>query len=186
MAQIFKARYYHTSFFLEANLGFNPSYVWRSVLASQDLIRRGVRWRIGSGDKINIWFDPWLPYLSNPMIETPMSAGLEKAIVSSLISTETTNWDEDILNDIFNDRDNNLILKILLSRSIKLDSWYWIWERQSCYIVKNGYSFLSQIFPLFPSFIVEFWKKIWAFRFLRRLRILYGVLVLIVYLREWH
>ena len=64
------------------------------------------------------------------MVETPMSVGLEQATVSSLISTETTNWDEDILNDIFNDKDKNLILQIPLSRFIKLDSWYWIWERK--------------------------------------------------------
>ena len=52
VAQIFKARYYHSSSFLEANIGPNPSYVWRSVLASQELIRKGVRRRIGSGERL--------------------------------------------------------------------------------------------------------------------------------------
>ena len=66
--------------------------------------------RIGAGDKVNIWLDPWLPDQSNPMVETPVSAGLEHATVSSLISIETTKWDEDVLNDIFNARDKNLIL----------------------------------------------------------------------------
>ena len=63
--------------------------MWRNVLASQDLIRRGVRWRIGSGDKVNIWYDPWLPNLSNPMVKTPMNTGLEQATTSSLISSKS-------------------------------------------------------------------------------------------------
>ena len=94
------------------------------------------------------------------MVETPRIVSLEQATVRSLISTETTKWDDDILNDIFNDRDKNLILKIPLSISIKPDSWYWIWERRGCYTVKSGYRFLSHSSPLFPSFTVEFWKKI--------------------------
>ena len=130
--------------------------MWRSVIASQDLIRRGARWRIGAGDKVNIWLDPWLSDQSNPMVETPVSVGLEHATVSSLISTETTKWDEDVLNDIFNARDKNLILQIPLSRFIKPDSWYWIWERRGCYTVKSGYRFLSQFSSLFPSFPAEF------------------------------
>ena len=151
VAQIFKARYYHSSSFLEANIGPNPSYVWRSVLASQELIRRGVRRRIGSGEKVNIWSEPWLPDLSNPMVETPKIARLEQATVSSLISTKTTKWDDDILNDI-----KNLILKIPLSISVKSDSWFWIWERRGCYTVKSGYRFLAHSSLLFPSFTAEF------------------------------
>ena len=35
VARIYKARYYPSSSFLEAQLGSNPSYIWRSVLASK-------------------------------------------------------------------------------------------------------------------------------------------------------
>ena len=44
VAKVFKARYYPSSSFLEAKLGSNPSYVCRSMLASQELLKRGVRW----------------------------------------------------------------------------------------------------------------------------------------------
>ena len=100
------------------------------------------------------------------MVETPRIVGLEQATVSLLISTETTKWDDDILNDIFNDRDKNLILKIPLSRSVKTDSWFWIWERRGYYTVKSGYCFLAHSSPLVPSFPTEFWKKFGLSKFL--------------------
>lgn len=34
VAKLFKARYYPQTFFTEAALGSNPSYVWRSILAA--------------------------------------------------------------------------------------------------------------------------------------------------------
>ena len=38
VARLFKARYYPKTAFLEASLGSNPSYVWRSILAAQKAI----------------------------------------------------------------------------------------------------------------------------------------------------
>ncbi|KAL4361897.1 hypothetical protein GQ457_04G006420 [Hibiscus cannabinus] len=45
----------------KASLGSNPSYVWRSLWSSKGLIIKGMGWRIGSGQRINIWSDSWLP-----------------------------------------------------------------------------------------------------------------------------
>ena len=61
VARVLKARYYPNTSFLKAKLGSNPSYVWRSIIAAQKLIRSGARWHIGKGDRVNIWSEPWLP-----------------------------------------------------------------------------------------------------------------------------
>ena len=47
VARVFKARYFPSCSFLEAQLGYNPSYIWRSVMVAQQLIHNGVRWKIG-------------------------------------------------------------------------------------------------------------------------------------------
>ena len=39
---VFKARYIPTSDFVDASLGNNPSYVWRSIMASQKLVKHGL------------------------------------------------------------------------------------------------------------------------------------------------
>lgn len=41
VSMVLKARYYPNSSYLEATLGNNPSYIWRCLLAAQDLIRKG-------------------------------------------------------------------------------------------------------------------------------------------------
>ena len=49
MSKVLKARYFPRGTYVDAQIGPNPSYVWRSVLAAQELIRKGARWRIGIG-----------------------------------------------------------------------------------------------------------------------------------------
>jgi len=49
VAQIFKARYYPNGEFLDVKTRANPSYCWRSILAGQDVLRRGCAKRIGNG-----------------------------------------------------------------------------------------------------------------------------------------
>lgn len=54
VSKIYKAGYYTGRNFHIAKLGSNPSYVWRKVLASQDLWKAGLGCRMGSGTNINI------------------------------------------------------------------------------------------------------------------------------------
>ncbi|XP_060969913.1 uncharacterized protein LOC133037107 [Cannabis sativa] len=49
VGRIYKARYFPNCSFLEAELGGNPSFIWRSVFESQSLLRDGARRRIGPG-----------------------------------------------------------------------------------------------------------------------------------------
>ena len=61
IARIYKAKYFPFNDILGAKLGSNPSYVWRSIFNSLEIIRKGTRWRVGNGKMIHIWEDRWLP-----------------------------------------------------------------------------------------------------------------------------
>lgn len=52
VSQIMKAKYYPGSSILEANVGRQPSFAWRSIHSSCDLLREGLVWRVGNGCKI--------------------------------------------------------------------------------------------------------------------------------------
>ena len=54
MAQVFKAKYFPYGDILNLKLGSNPSYAWRSIHNSLEVIRRGTRWRVGNGRRIHI------------------------------------------------------------------------------------------------------------------------------------
>ncbi|KAL0003812.1 hypothetical protein SO802_011373 [Lithocarpus litseifolius] len=54
ISRIYKARYFPHSDVLNAHLGCNPSYAWRSIHSSLRVIHRGTRWRVGNGKTIHI------------------------------------------------------------------------------------------------------------------------------------
>ncbi|RZB57687.1 hypothetical protein D0Y65_046380 [Glycine soja] len=60
VTKVFKVEYFSNVNLLDANLGHNPSFVWHRVFASQVVIREGFRWRLGRGNSITIWKQPWL------------------------------------------------------------------------------------------------------------------------------
>ena len=59
--KLLKAKYFPTIEFSQAILGTNPSFTWRSIMVAQPLIKYGLRWRLGNGERIRILGDKWLP-----------------------------------------------------------------------------------------------------------------------------
>ena len=52
--RVLKEKYFPDSNFLKAELGKNPSYTWRSLVAARGVLHRGLRWNIGNGRKAKI------------------------------------------------------------------------------------------------------------------------------------
>ncbi|KAM6569080.1 hypothetical protein CsatB_017065 [Cannabis sativa] len=125
--KIYKARYYPHSDFLTAELGNNPSFVWRSIWSSQDLLRSGIRRTIGTGTNVNILQHPWLPNLANPYVSVH-HPGLVNQFVDSLFITDSRAWDIDVVMDMFCASDAAAILGIPLSLNATRDSWSWMYE----------------------------------------------------------
>ena len=46
---VYKARYFPSCSFMDAELGANPSMVWRSLLQAHDVIWEGSIWQVGNG-----------------------------------------------------------------------------------------------------------------------------------------
>lgn len=70
IAKLLKARYFLSSSFIEAGIGSNPSFVWRSIISAKDLLCACSVLKIGNGDTINIWNDAWIPDLDNPRVSS--------------------------------------------------------------------------------------------------------------------
>ncbi|XP_071725091.1 uncharacterized mitochondrial protein AtMg00310-like [Rutidosis leptorrhynchoides] len=84
-AQILKAKYYPRSGFLDADVGYNPSFICKSILQSEDVTRCGTRWRIGNGTSVLVRNDLWLPKDGEFYVQTPMLEYLEDLQVKDLI-----------------------------------------------------------------------------------------------------
>jgi hypothetical protein len=59
-ARILKAKYFPNTRVLEAKAREGCSYTWRSIMMGVETLNHGVIWRVGNGQQINIWSDPWL------------------------------------------------------------------------------------------------------------------------------
>ena len=164
MARIFKTRYYPTTSFLQVKIKPNPSLIWRSILSAQGEIQSGVRWRIGSGEHVKIWQEPWVPNLRNQWLQSPPAGGLEEATMNSLKNNTGTGWDDDILLDHYNMRDQALIKQVPVSLNQPQDQWKWVHDLKGFYTVKCGHYHLSSTQLNFP-FNIECasLRKLWSF-----------------------
>ncbi|XP_043806332.1 uncharacterized mitochondrial protein AtMg00310-like [Manihot esculenta] len=81
-----KAKYFPFGFFLDSEIGSNPSYLWRSLWKSKKLIALGSLKRVGHGR--SIWEDPWVLLNLNGKVSTPQQTDSDVFFVSDLIQQE--------------------------------------------------------------------------------------------------
>lgn len=158
VSRVFRAKYYPNDSFLEAKLGGNPSFIWRSIWETQEIMRRGIHWRIGDGKTVRVWSDPWLPCNENAFIQTEPLPFSTDITVNSLRDSNVHGWDRDILNDIFNKRDRNLILSVPLSNRDTVDSLFWRGEENGNYSVRSCYKMMKEHLGVTQQ---EKWTYVW-------------------------
>uniref|UniRef100_A0A803NHM6 Reverse transcriptase zinc-binding domain-containing protein n=1 Tax=Cannabis sativa TaxID=3483 RepID=A0A803NHM6_CANSA len=162
--RIFKARYFPNGSYLSASLGSNSSYVWRSVWEAQSLVRTGVRWCIGDGSSINILNESWLPDPEFPFVSSTHPA-LENSNICNLLNVQGSDWDLEILHDLFDARDRQLILQIPLGITQTSDMVYWSMEATGVYTVKSGYKLQQRLKGRDREVnSTAFWKDLWSLK----------------------
>ncbi|KAM6543560.1 hypothetical protein CsatB_008007 [Cannabis sativa] len=144
VGRVYKARYYLQGNFLTSSLGSNPSFIWKSIFESQDLIKTCARIRIGSGLDTNVLNTPWLPSDTSPRVESDHPS-LHSCKVYQLMKTDVKEWDSEVLYDLFNSREAQIILQIPLNSNSIEDVWYWSKEPTGFYSVKSAYKHLQVI-----------------------------------------
>lgn len=160
VSRIFKARYYSAGSFMTVKLGSNPSYIWRSILEAQSLINQGSCCRVGNGQSLSILEVPWLPDADDPYVHYTHEALINQN-VSALMVTGEKYWDNDLIHDLFDDRDASLILSIPLNNS-NVDNWYWKAEKLGIYSVKSAYMLLTNAaYSVQSANNSGFWRKLW-------------------------
>lgn len=158
---LMKARYYPRSNFLNAEMGNNPSYIWRSILEAQDVIRQGMRRKIGDGNSTMVWQVPWLPCVQNGFMTSERNAQLEHITVAQLMTDDQMKWDEDILGDICNERDRNLIKQVHILMRKHDDSWYWLFDDSGRFTVRSCYRKIKGESECPDR---KFWNKVWGLK----------------------
>jgi hypothetical protein len=139
IGKIMKAKYYSDCTVLEAPLGSKPSFAWRSIQGSCDLLREGLVWRVGNGKSIRIWKDRWISSPTTYRVQSPPRVLDETATVSSLIDTNTKWWNYALLEQIFSREDLQAIQSIPLSATDQADALIWRGTAKGIFTVRSAY-----------------------------------------------
>ncbi|CAL9026263.1 unnamed protein product [Prunus brigantina] len=169
VARIFRARYHPSVPFLEARVGTNPSFIWRSLHWGKELLNKGLRWRVGNGESIKVYTDKWLPVPSLFRIMSSPQLSLSTRVCD--LFTSSGQWNVPLLKDIFWDEEVDAILQIPLVSLVRHDCLLWHYERNGMYSVKSGYQ-LARLerdnvcgeSSTGVDLSSRFWKKIWALK----------------------
>ena len=116
-----EAKYYQGGNFLDSDLGNKPSFAWRSIHSSCELLKEGLIWRVGNGEQVQIWKDKWLPQPSTYMVQSPPVLLYPNALVSELIDKDTQWWKLNILENLFLKEEIQLIVSLPLSTTNQRD-----------------------------------------------------------------
>ena len=118
---VLKARYFPHSNFIHATIGNNPSYTWWSILATQSIVREGLRWRVGNGRDIRIWEDKWLPTTPTHKVCTPRSFLDPDTRVCELIKPESDSQNSEVIDALFYPYEVEVIKGLPLSSRFQSD-----------------------------------------------------------------
>ncbi|EOY21370.1 Ribonuclease H-like superfamily protein [Theobroma cacao] len=172
--KILKARYFPRVHFMDAPVGSNPSYLWRSIKESQQIIKKGLVWRVGNGNDIQVLEDSWIPY-ETPRVAMAYEENVSNSMmVSELIDARCGKWDEAKVKLCFPLYESNLILSIPLSVRLSVDRQVRVVSKHGQYTVKFGYRLISSLLddsePGCSSDSFDgFWKEVWKLSIPRKI-----------------
>lgn len=136
-ARVLHAKYYPDSDILSAAATTGISYVWRSILQGVEVIKEGMVWRVGSGENIRIWQDPWLTSGAVRVPRTRRGSTLLTR-VAELIDPYTNSWDAVLVRQTFYQHDANVILLIPIFEHHE-DFVAWQFDRKGLFSVRSAY-----------------------------------------------
>ena len=113
--RVFKARFFPDCSILDAKDSSSGSYAWKSIIGARDVIRKGMVWRIGTGEVVHIKEDRWLPGRANCSVISPLPSMAPDVKVSSLIDPDRVAWRTEVVQQLFMPHEANVILGIPLS-----------------------------------------------------------------------
>ena len=173
--RVLKAKYFPDSSFLEAQLGKNPSYTWRSLVAAIGVLKRGLRWNIGNGQRVRIWADKWVPIPNSFKVISPRPQNFEGELVESLLNREIGGWNTSVVKNCFLPHEAEAILSIPISNCLPDDALVWAWNKKGNFTVKSAYHVAHEWLMdgrskgagcegSNPNKKKDFWKTIWGLK----------------------
>ncbi|XP_058770133.1 uncharacterized protein LOC131643821 [Vicia villosa] len=161
-SRIIKARYFPNNSFFEANIGYNPSFVWRSIWKSREVLSLGCRWMVGDGRSIAVMNEPWCRGSIHSRLRGPQKQEAYSTTIHDLMLPNVKQWNTEVVSSIFDAVDTDLILQVPLLEDVTEDTLIWKEEQDGKYSVRSGYRLWRMAFHNHENGnVTEDWNSIW-------------------------
>nr|XP_011468563.1 PREDICTED: uncharacterized protein LOC105352685 [Fragaria vesca subsp. vesca] len=136
VARLFKTRYFPNDSFWIATAHTSPSFSWRSIFSTRDLLLEGGYWQVGDGTQVNVLTDAWILGVPNfkPSGNTVLLDHVEN--VSDLLHGLCI-WNESLIRSVFNPHEAAAILAIPLAPLSIVDRVVWRFEKNGLFTTKT-------------------------------------------------
>ncbi|KAK9755091.1 hypothetical protein RND81_01G002100 [Saponaria officinalis] len=176
MSQIMRAKYFPDGEFMKAELGRNPSYTWRGIWEAREVLKKGIRKRVGNGLSTYVWQDPWIPGTQTRLVLSPRRNEREDMLVTELRNADGQSWNMSKVRALFLPFEQVRISNMRIGAFQTEDSWCWDLEKDGEYSVKTAYRAVVGEYgaETGPSDLTRekwLWSKIWQARVLPRVKV---------------
>ena len=136
--RVLKAKYFPKVDAKLAEKGHKASFLWNSLLQGKKVVDQGTFWRVGNGQRIDVWQDKWVRKHPDFKVELPQVQPTPLK-VEKLIDTEKREWKADMISQMLNASDAELVMKIPLSKKSMPDKLIWRDSINGIITVKSAY-----------------------------------------------
>ncbi|GLT30193.1 hypothetical protein SLA2020_050080 [Shorea laevis] len=170
-------KYLQDTSLMHCPLNPSSSATWKSVLRCRDVLKKGLRWSVGSGQKIKLWTDIWVgdrPLLESALVQIP-SDQVETTV--SHVITPTRDWNIPLLQQLFPEHMVEKIMATPISVfGQQEDQILWDGSLSGAFSVKSAFYLLQQQrINLFQQ--VGNWRWIWKLQCAERIKIFVWLLM---------
>ncbi|KAH7564891.1 hypothetical protein JRO89_XS09G0055900 [Xanthoceras sorbifolium] len=136
-ARVLKELYFPHSPFLQAKIKYGSSLIWRSIIWGQELLSKGLHWRVGNGLPICAVQDKWLPRPS--LFKVLALSSLPSFTLMVELQAVSGGWDQGLIRALFSPVDAKEILALSSLSSRVQDRLIWYYGNEGFFSVKYGY-----------------------------------------------
>lgn len=142
--KVMKEKYVNQGGFFNTSSTNPCSWSWRSMMKGKETLKKGVKWKIGTGSAVNFWDDWWLgngPIANYENVQVPEA--YKHATVGQFITRER-NWNVSILEGIIPDNILDAIRAYPISvEDNRIDTRSWPHSGTGLLSVKSAFSLIA-------------------------------------------
>ena len=147
------------------------SRIWKAIEKAKISLHHGACYLVGDEKAINIWMDPWVPWIEGfkpkpkdkSVLQNPMA-------VENLINPNSKTWNQELLHQIFDQASIVAINELSISVSPSPDKLIWILNPKGQFTVKSAYQ--ANMETSSSTNGGEIWKNLWKLKLYKRLKML--------------